>query len=211
MTLIVQTFAGGSFETNTYLVSDDVTKDAIVVDAADGITAAIVDAISQQKLTPRAIVLTHTHWDHIVDGAELRRALKVPLLANAFAQSLFGDANGPISAPNLPEIESFVPDGKLDEADDVTVGSHVFTVLFVPGHDQAHIALWSEADNVLLSGDVLFPNGHGNTAIDGADQRVINQTARRLGRLPAETIIYPGHGLPTTIGAERHWIAALHS
>jgi glyoxylase-like metal-dependent hydrolase (beta-lactamase superfamily II) len=211
MTLSVQAFPGGSLETNTYLVADDIARVAIVVDAADATTQAIVDALADQGLTALSIVLTHTHWDHIVDAAGMRRTLGVPLLANSFAQSLFGSADGPISAPDLPEIESFVPDGKLDEADEVTVGAHRFTVLFLPGHERAHIGLWSEADNVLVSGDVLFPGGHGTTEIKGSDQLVMNQTIRRLGRLPGETVVYPGHGDPTTIGAELHWIQALKS
>ena len=211
MSLSIQAFPGGSLLTNTYLVADDVANVAIVVDAADATTQAIVEALAAQGLTPQSIVLTHTHWDHIVDAAEMRRALGVPLYANSFAQSLFGNADGSISSPDFPEIESFVPDGKLDEADEVTVGAHRFTVLFLPGHERAHIALWSESDNVLISGDVIFPNGNGNTEIPGSDQRVMNQTIRRLGRLPAETTVYPGHGDPTTIGAELHWIRALHS
>lgn len=211
MSLSIQAFPGGSLQTNTYLVADDVAKVAIIVDAADATTSAIADALADRGLTAQSIVLTHTHWDHIVDAAEMRRIFGVPLFANAFAQSLFGSADGPISAPDFPEIESFVPDGKLDEADVVAVGTHRFTIFFLPGHDRAHIGLWSEADDALISGDVLFPNGHGTTEIPGSDQLVMNQTIRRLGRLPAETVVYPGHGDPTTIGAELHWIRALKS
>jgi glyoxylase-like metal-dependent hydrolase (beta-lactamase superfamily II) len=211
MTLSILTIPGGELETNTYLVADSATGDAIVIDAARDTTQPVQEALAANGWTPRSIVLTHTHWDHIADAAPMRRALRVPLYANAFARTLFGGPEAVISAPGQPDIESFAPDGSLDEGDEVTVGSHTFTVLFVPGHEPAHIALWNEADNVLFGGDVLFPGGHGTTEIPGSDQRIINQTVRRLARLPEQTVVYPGHGAPTTIGAERHWIMRLKS
>jgi glyoxylase-like metal-dependent hydrolase (beta-lactamase superfamily II) len=211
MTLSILTLPGGELETNTYVVADATTGEAIVVDAARNTTGQVREALAANGWTPRSIVLTHTHWDHIADAAAMRRTLEVPLYANSFARTLFGGPNAAISAPGMPDIESFVPDGLLDEADEVTVGSHIFTVLFVPGHEPAHIALWSETDNVLFGGDVLFPGGHGTTELPGSDQRIITQTVRRLARLPEATVVYPGHGLPTTIGAERPWIARMTS
>jgi glyoxylase-like metal-dependent hydrolase (beta-lactamase superfamily II) len=209
MSLEITPFVGGDLETNTFLVADPDSKTALIIDAAQDTAELVQQALRNDGLTPQAIVITHTHWDHIADATKMRRLLGVPLLGNAFATTLFGD--GRIAAPGMPEIEPFVPDRNLDEGDEVTLGEHTFTVLFVPGHERAHIALWSEADNVLLSGDVLFPGGHGTTEIPGSDQRVITQTVRRLARLPEATVVYPGHGATTTIGAERHWIAKLSS
>jgi len=206
MTLSIQAFPGGELETNTFLVADTETGDAIVIDAAEGVTAAVTAALKEQGLTARSIVLTHTHWDHIADAAEMQRTLNVPLIANAYATQLFGDASGRIAARGREGIAPFAPSGALHEADSIDVGKHTFTVLFLPGHEPTHIGLWSEADNVLISGDVLFPGGHGTTEIPGSDQQVMNQTIRRLSRLPDATVVYPGHGAPTTIGAERHWM-----
>jgi hydroxyacylglutathione hydrolase len=91
----------------------------------------------------------------------------------------------------------------------VTLGEREFRVLHLPGHEPWHIALWSEPDNLLLAGDVLFPNGHGRTDLPGSDQRVMNRTLRRLLDMPAATVVYPGHGAPTTIGTEAPWIRQL--
>lgn len=211
MTLTIQTYPGGTLQTNTYLVADSTSREAIIVDAADGTLLPVSAALEQQDLVATAIVLTHTHWDHIVDAAAMQRILQVPLYVNAFAQTLFGGPDAPIANPERPDIASFLPDARLDEADEITVGAYRFTVLFVPGHEQAHVALWCESEDMLISGDVIFPGGHGTTEIPGSDQRMINQTLRRLGRLPHSTTVYPGHGTPTTIGAELHWINALHS
>jgi hydroxyacylglutathione hydrolase len=211
MTLRIETFAGGELETNTYLIADEVTKEAIVIDAARNTTGPVQETLEREGWSVKSIILTHTHWDHIADAAAMRKALGVPLYANAFVQTLFGGPDAAISAPGQPDIEAFVPDDSLDEGDEVAVGEHTFTVLWVPGHEQAHIALWSGDDNALFSGDVLFPGGHGTTEIPGSDQRIITQTVRRLARLPEDTVVYPGHGDPTTIGEERHWIAKLSS
>jgi glyoxylase-like metal-dependent hydrolase (beta-lactamase superfamily II) len=211
MTLSIQAFAGGELETNTYLVADTETGEALVIDAAEGVTGSVVEALRQNQWMAQAILLTHTHWDHIADAAAMQRALNVPLRANSFAQALFGDQDGRIAARGRDDIEPFLPDGTLDEADEVTVGPHTFTVLYLPGHEPTHIAFWSEPDNVMISGDVIFPGGHGTTEIPGSDQRVMNQTIRRLTRLPDATVIYPGHGDSTTIGAERAWMTQLRS
>ena len=101
----------------------------------------------------------------------------------------------------------------LDDGDTVTLGGYTFTVLHLPGHDPAHIGLFNAStsdEEILLSGDVLFPGGHGTTEIPGADQAVTNATMRRLAaELPATTRVMPGHGAPTTIGAETPWIRLL--
>jgi glyoxylase-like metal-dependent hydrolase (beta-lactamase superfamily II) len=206
MTLAIQTFDGGELETNTYLVADTDTGDAIVIDAADGVTDQVVAALRDRGWRAQSIVLTHTHWDHIADAANMQRALQVPLRANAFAIEHFGDNQGRIAARGRDGIEPFTPDDSLHEADEVMVGNHAFSVLYLPGHEPTHIALWSAADEVMFSGDVIFPGGHGTTEIPGSDQQVMNQTIRRLTRLPDATVIYPGHGAPTTIGAERSWM-----
>lgn len=211
MTLSIQTFVGGELETNSYLVADENTGDAIVIDAATGVTDRVVAALREKMWTVRTIVLTHTHWDHIADAAKMQRTFNVPLHANSFARSLFGDSNGLISAHGRDDIEPFHPDGALDEGDEVEVGRHTFSVLYLPGHEPAHVAFWSHPDNIMISGDVIFPGGHGRTDIPGSDQRTMNQTLRRLARFPDETMIYPGHGDPTTIGNERSWMRRLVS
>src|SRR5690606_36233019 len=105
------------------------------------------------------------------------------------------------------EIPPTTADETVDDGDEVTVGGHTFRVLHLPGHEPFHIGLWSEADHVLFGGDVLFPKGHGRTDIPGSDQAAMNATLKRLvAELPEDTVVYTGHGLPTSIGAEAGWI-----
>jgi hydroxyacylglutathione hydrolase len=100
-------------------------------------------------------------------------------------------------------------DKELNEGDEVTVGGHVFTVMHLPGHDVAHIVLYSDDNSLILGGDVLFPGGHGRTDIPGSDQATMNRSLRRLLQLDDDVQVFPGHGDPTTIGNERGWIEAL--
>ena len=208
MTLRIETFPAGPAATNAYVVADDATGDAIVVDAPHAVTATILAAARARGWTVRRIVVTHTHWDHVADAAELRAATGVPLAAHPLARRELEAPSGEVGPPPFP-IAPVPQDEELAEGDTVTVGGHLFRVLHLPGHDPSHIVLLGDADRVMLGGDVLFPNGHGRTDLPGADGAAMLASLRRLLDLPPETVVYPGHGQPTTIGAEAAWIRAL--
>jgi glyoxylase-like metal-dependent hydrolase (beta-lactamase superfamily II) len=201
----LETFVGGPLETNAFLLIDPETNEALVVDAPAEVAEAITTAVQAAGATVRRIVLTHAHWDHIVDAAGLKEATGAPLAAHPLADERLANPRSDVFA--LPfAIDPVSPDEHLTDGDDVAVGAHTFTVLYLPGHDPAHIALVSEADGLLFGGDVLFPGGHGRTDILGADQTAMNASLARLLALPDTVTVYPGHGQPTTIGAERAWM-----
>lgn len=207
-TLQITTIPGGPLETNAYLVVDPATRTALLIDAPPQTRDAIVRRVGELGVTVERIVLTHIHWDHIVDASALREALDAPLLAHP-------DAEVPLRTPGskvteLPfTIEPITLDGHLEEGDTVTLGEHTFEVYHLPGHDPVHIVLYSAADKVMFGGDVLFPGGHGTTEVPGADQATMVRTLARLLELPDDVTVYPGHGVETTIGAERHWMREL--
>jgi hydroxyacylglutathione hydrolase len=208
MTVRLETFVGGPLETNAYLITDAERGEAIIVDAPPEITAAITAAVAAAGVTVRRIVLTHAHWDHIVDAAALTAATGAPLAAHPLADERLAHPGSTLF--ELPfEIEPTIPDDHLADGDVVVVGTHSFSVLHLPGHDPAHIALLSERDGLLLGGDVLFPSGHGRTDIPGSDQATMVASLARLLTLPDAVTVYPGHGQPTTIGAERGWMEAM--
>ncbi len=206
MTLRIEAFPGGPFETNTYLVADLESGEALVIDAAQETAQAVKAAAAERGWTVGRIVITHSHWDHIADAVAMKAALGAPVVAPTGAEaalaepgSFFGDLDFAI-----PPV---VPDQTVGEGDEIALGGHRFDILHLPGHEPYHIALHEPAAEVLLSGDVLFPNGHGRTDLPGADQDAMNRSLRRLRGLPEGTTVYPGHGAPTTIGAERGWLA----
>jgi hydroxyacylglutathione hydrolase len=209
MTLTVSVFPSGPIETNAYLVVDDETREALVIDAPDDVTDTITDAAKQANATITQIVITHTHWDHIGDAAELKKRTGVPLIAHELAVP--GLAKPGSVVFDLPEpIAPVTPDRLLHDGDQVTLGAHTFDVLHLPGHDDAHIALYSEPDRIFLGGDVLFPGGHGRTDVPGTDQATMERSLARLVDFPSDVVVYPGHGRTTTIGAER-WLQQFRS
>jgi len=205
MPLSVHRFVGGPLETNAYLVADSATGDAIIIDAPQGVSDEIVEATNELGATVHQIVITHGHWDHIIGLETLARALDAPVYGHAGVRERIVDP-----APGSPMPVAPAPmHGELAEGDEVTVGGHRFSVLHMPGHDPAHIILYSEDDGVIFGGDVLFPGGHGRTDIPGSDQATMNATLRRFLDLPREVTVYPGHGDPTTLAAEQPWIRGI--
>jgi hydroxyacylglutathione hydrolase len=204
MTLTVSVFPSGPIETNAYLVIDDESREALIIDAPEDVTDAITDAAKQVDATITQIVITHTHWDHIGDAAELKERTGAPLTAHELAVP--GLASPSSVVFDLPEpIPPVTPDRLLHDGDQVTLGAHTFIVLHLPGHDDAHIVLYSEPDRIFLGGDVLFPGGHGRTDVPGTDQATMERSLARLVDFPPDVVVYPGHGRTTTIGAER-WL-----
>jgi hydroxyacylglutathione hydrolase len=201
-----RTFVGGELETNAYLVADDATGEAVLIDAPDGVTDEVFAAAAEEGWTIKQIVLTHAHWDHIVDAAALKERTGAPLLAHPLTKERLADPDRFAGGFVPVKIAPVTLDGELNDGDTVSVGSYTFDVLHVPGHDPAHIVLVNEPQLLFFGGDVIFPGGHGTTTIPGADQAVMNQSLRRLSTLNPDLVVYPGHGASTTLGAEASWI-----
>lgn len=205
MALQIETFVGGPLETNAYLVADDATGEAIIIDAPAGVTAEVVAAVEAAGWTLRQLVLTHAHWDHIVDAAALRQAAGGNLAAHPLAVERLAAPGSMVG--ELPfTIAPTRPDQLLNDGDEVAVGTHRFRVMHLPGHDPAHIVLVGEADRLFFGGDVVFPGGHGTTEVPLADQATMDRSLARLRDLPPDLVVYPGHGATTTLGAEAGWI-----
>jgi hydroxyacylglutathione hydrolase len=198
----VETFPAGPLETNAYLIIDSASNGAIVVDAPPDVTGSLLPVISEVGCDVQRIVITHSHWDHIVGLSELADALKVPVAVPPLVVERLTQPAADLPVP----VARVDPEERIDEGDEVRVGQLVFSVMHLPGHDPGHIVLYEAREKVLLGGDVLFPGGHGRTDIPGSDQATMNRSLARLAKLPDDVTVYPGHGLPTTIGAERGWM-----
>ena len=209
MPLEILVFPGGPVETNAYLVADPETGEALVVDAPYETTETIVETAKLRGWTIGTILITHTHWDHIADAHALKAATGARLLAHPLAVERLADPEPLLGVLPVP-VPPVATDDTLIDGERVTLGSHTFQVLHLPGHDPAHIAFYNADEQVLLGGDVLFPGGHGRTDLPGADEVIMNESLRRLvAELPAATTVFPGHGVSTTIGTEAPWIRLL--
>ncbi len=195
---IVQIVAG-PIETNLFLVIEKSSKKTMIVDGPPESFDSTVLEIEERGLTPELILVTHGHWDHIADADALRQQYGVPLLVHE------ADVHK-LEAPSYGDIQGFSPDRVLIDGDQVVLGDVMFEVLHTPGHSPGQISLYNEDEKILLGGDTLFPGGYGTIEIVDASAEVTVETIRRLAALPDDAVVYPGHGRPTTIGAERAWM-----
>ena len=210
MALRIRTFTSGPLATNGFLVNDDDGR-SLVVDVPPGAAPEIASALRMYGLTLGRIVITHSHWDHFAEARALRELTGAPIAAHPEAGARPRNARTsffPVEGVDFGPA-SFLPDQAIDEGDFVALGRTRFRVLFTPGHEPAHIALYQPDEAILLSGDVIFPGGHGTLDVQGADAGAMDRSLRKLAALPDEVTIHNGHGEPTTIGAERSWLPAV--
>ena len=189
--IVIRKTVVGPFENNVYVVACAKTGEALIIDAAAE-TDRIVEAC--EGFTIQRVLTTHGHGDHVqaVDG--VREKLGVPV-------GIHADDVG---------IARITPDFTIAEGDEFTVGEVTIKAMHTPGHTPGGVCfLW---ENHLFSGDTLFPGGPGNTKnTTGHFPTIIESIRERLFTLPTDTVVYPGHGLDTTIGTEaphlEEWIA----
>ena len=198
MSLRVDQLPLGPIETNAYVVSADGRQDAVVVDPAADV-AQIQDALARMGRACAAILVTHGHWDHVCAVADLAELTEAPVHMAAGERQLLENLTDYL--PPGVGGRTWVPDVLLAGDETLTIAGVELDVLSLPGHSPAHLAFAAEGH--VLSGDVLFAGSVGRTDLPGADWGTLVESIRTLyERLPAETIVHPGHGPTTTLAAE---------
>jgi len=200
--LIIRTLLVGLIQTNCYLVGDEATRKGAVIDPG-GDPDATLAAIESEGLTIEYILNTHAHFDHIAANEALHTATGALLALHPADMELL-TAGGGGEWFGLPSASGGHPDVQIRDGQELTVGRLRLKVLHTPGHSPGHVAFYLANEGVLFAGDALFQNGIGRTDLPGGDYAtLIASIRRRLLTLPDETVVYPGHGPRTTIGAER--------
>jgi hydroxyacylglutathione hydrolase len=199
MPVAVEQLELGPIATNCYLVrADRAGTEAVVVDPS-GDAAEIRLRLADLGARCAAILLTHGHWDHLVGVADLAEGTSAPVYMAAGEHALLEDPYRFVTPPVA--IRPYTPDTLLEGGETLELAGVTFEVLSVPGHSPAHLAY--RAEGCLLSGDVLFAGGIGRTDLPGGDWETLSASIRRLmDTLPPDTVVYPGHGPATTLGAE---------
>lgn len=200
MTLVVDRFELGPVGTNCYVVRvERGAPEAVVIDP--GASAAELRLeLARENARCAAILITHCHWDHLGGVAELAEGTGAPVYMAAGEKDVLArpqdfDQRAPVA------IRAHDVDVELAGDETIEVGGISFQVVSVPGHSPAHVAYYSEG--CLFSGDVLFAGSVGRVDIPGADWDTLVESIRTLmDRYPPETVVYSGHGPPTTLGAE---------
>jgi hydroxyacylglutathione hydrolase len=198
MPLAVDRYALGPAQTNCYFVRRDVqAPEAVVIDpGADG--AGLMRELEGVKATCAAILITHTHWDHLGAVADLAEATGAPVYMPKLEATVLARPDD--FYPGMA-IRPYEADVLLDGGETVEAAGIAFATVGVPGHSPGHVGYF--ADGALFSGDVLFAGGVGRVDLPGGDwDRLIASIEALVERFPPETPVYAGHGPPTTLGAE---------
>ena len=186
---IVAAGPAGNFGNNVYVVIDRATDEAVFIDAP-GEPEVSIAAAEGAGVRPSRILLTHSHGDHTAGLSELKAHFGCKLLAD----------------PKEPWLKDGDADGSVAHGDEIKVGNLVLRALSVPGHTPGSTTYL--VGKHAFVGDTLFPGGPGRTASNEALRQELASITAHLHTLPDDTVIYPGHGDRTTIGASKAEAAA---
>jgi len=198
----ITTLILGPLSTNCYLISCPSSQEAIIIDPADE-----GDVISQEiiklKLKPKAIILTHAHFDHAQAILEVKLNFNIPLLFHQKDLPLY---------QKIPKNSLFwlkrktdplpPPDKFIKDKQKIKFGQQHLTILETPGHTPGSICLYSSKEKTIFTGDTLFKNGIGRTDFLYSNHQDIIKSLKKLTKLPADTKVLSGHGEETTIHRE---------
>ena len=198
----VRSFTVGPFAENTYILRRDGAERAVVVDPGDE-APRLLAAIAELGVDVEAILLTHTHVDHVGAVAPVAAAtgatvycpvLEVPMLADIMAFT-------PI--PGIGPFEGYDADETLAGGEHLELAGFEIDVLFTPGHSIGHLTYSIPDEGALISGDVLFQGSVGRVDLPGGDWATLAQSLQLLvDSHPPETVVYPGHMGLTTLERE---------
>jgi hydroxyacylglutathione hydrolase len=200
MPLAVDRYELGPVGTNCYVVrASHGAAEAVVIDPGGDTTQIRLD-LARAGARCAAILITHGHYDHLGGVADLAEG-------TGAAVHMAGDERFLLEEPDAftpagVRIRPYAPEVALEGDETLELAGIEFETIRVPGHSPAHLAF--HAENALFSGDVLFAGSVGRTDLPGADWDTLVASIRALfDRFPPDTVVYPGHGPETTLGAER--------
>ena len=190
--MLIKCLPVGHIEANCYVAADENTLECAVIDPGDEFNT-IMDYLEETKLTVRAIFLTHGHYDHTGAARALAEETGAPIFIHRADVT-----DDPYESYRYcaPEGTRFYADG-----DTVTVGSLRFRVMETPGHSPGSVTL--KCQDALFTGDTLFEGSGGRTDLPGGDMEQLMASLRRLGDIPGNYEVYPGHMDQTTLDIEK--------
>ncbi len=206
----VYSFVFGPLEENTFVVYDpnDPKGECIIIDPGSSDeqeNQTLLKFIKEKKLVPVRLLNTHTHLDHITGNRFISDTFRISPEYHAFEDPIIRFA--PEFALNfgLTYQPSPLADHYLLENQIIQFGNTKLKALFTPGHSPGHLCFYCEQDKILIGGDALFRGSIGRTDLPfGSQDELLKSINEVLLVLPEETIVYPGHGISTTIGYEKH-------
>lgn len=203
---VIEPVVSAPFDQVCYIAWRQGRDDALVIDPGFDVPA-IRQILDRHRKTPAAILNTHGHADHIAGNGALKEAFPdTPLIIGAGDAAMLSDPEANLSAPFGLNLSSPAPDRLVREGETLEVAGFTLEVLEIPGHSPGSVVFLSRGDDppIAFSGDVLFAGSVGRTDFPGGSaSRLLSGIREKLLTLPDATMILPGHGPVTTVGAER--------
>ena len=192
--MLVKAIVTGMYEENCYILINEKTKSCVIVDPGDE-AFKIEKAIEDLNVTPKFIILTHAHFDHVGAVKVLQDKYKIPFYMHENEEAYVKNDNTVFG--NLDKAERFIKDGEIINLDDIEI-----EVIHTPGHTKGGVCYL--ADNKLISGDTLFQGSVGRADFPGGDMNELIQSIKsQLLNIGDDVEVYPGHGPKTTIAFEK--------
>jgi len=199
----VRWFTVGPVQENTWLVRPDGSDRAVMIDPGDE-ADRLLGAIDQLGVGLDAILLTHTHFDHVGAVAPVARATGAPVYCPKIEVGVLADIMAFVPWAGFGPFESYDADETLEGGERLALAGLDIDVIFTPGHSPGHVTYAVEGEGALVSGDVLFQGSVGRTDLPGGDTATLMASiAGLLDRFDDDTVVYPGHMGVTTLGRER--------
>ncbi len=204
----ISRFTFNMFGVNTYIIWDDISKDAAIIDPGminEVETNEIDEFIKANKLRLKYLINTHMHIDHSFGVAYIKNKYGLTLMGNMNDQFLAERLTQQANMFGLPiSVMDLVIEKDLKDGDKLKIGEEDVIVKQVPGHSPGSIVIYAIDSNFIISGDVLFQRSIGRTDLPGGNyKQLIDAINCTLMTLPDDTIVYPGHGFETTIKDEK--------
>ncbi len=195
----------GPVQTNVYIAYNKESKECFIVDPADR-ADKIIAKIDELGLLPKAILLTHGHFDHIGAVDELREKYNIPSYITKEDSCMASDANANAGLSLMGRSVRCICDELLADKDRLELAGVKIKVIGTPGHTRGSCCFYLPSEGVLFSGDTLFAGSYGRCDLEGGSESSIFRSIReKLFTLPDDTLVYPGHMDSTTIGYEKQY------
>ena len=205
--MLTKAFTFNPVGENTYLIWDEETKEAAIIDAGmsnNRENAIVSDFIAKENLKLKYALQTHMHFDHVWGLSYIKETYDLRPLCHAADESIYSQAPEMTSMFrlsmnwDLPAIERYI-----DEGETLLLGKTAIKVLHTPGHTPGGLCYYIESVNTLFTGDTLFQGSVGRTDLPGGNLKdEINSIKNKILTLPSNTIIYSGHGPKSNVGWE---------
>jgi hydroxyacylglutathione hydrolase len=203
--MIFESFMVGMLQTNCYLVGDEETRRAVVIDPG-GDSKRIAERLMSLNLELSGILNTHAHFDHVMEAWLLRKQAGGEIYMSATDEPLLTNRMVGMSAvlTDAGDVKTCTIDRYIKEGDEIHVGSLRFDVIETPGHTPGHVSFHLPAAKILFVGDTLFAGSIGRTDFPGGSyEQLIRSVREKIFPLPGDTMVYPGHGPETTVEREK--------